>query len=359
MTAIAAENNVAQPKKAPSTQKPSGSKVSSHEKEPNKGKAPEPSTNAINKDVLLVLQELSAKLTTQNKRIEKQDETIETLVQKIDSFANYDQEEYQYQEQDVETAGSYFSEDNDVDSNEPCLKKQKTSENSVFKNVSQKFQQIEAVDGEVNNDLASFVNSSFRSGISEDKQVELLRDIHRPANCESLVKTRVNHGIWRLLKVQTQTQDSKLKKIQHMVVNAASNVTKLLDKCGDNLDSQDIEWGTNALALMGQANKSINNKRKEMHKYDLDAKYQYLTSSSLPYTDNLYGDDCDVNKNVREINDMNRIGRNVGRGHQSRGSFRGRQMFGNHRGRGRGNYMPQRNDNQNANSKNLRRAPKK
>ena len=64
-----------------------------------------------------------------------------------------------------------------------------------------------------------------------------------------------------------------------------------------------------------------------MHKYDLDAKYHYLTSSSLPYTDNLYGDDCDVNKNVREINDMNRIGRNVGRGYQSRGTFRGRQMF--------------------------------
>lgn len=81
----------------------------------------------------------------------------------------------------------------------------------------------------------------------------------------------------------------------------------------------------------------INNRRKEMHRADLDPKYHYLASSSLPYSDLLYGEDCDVNKNVREINDMNRIGRNVGRGRGST-NFRGRRPFprgGRIRGRGR------------------------
>lgn len=39
-----------------------------------------------------------------------------------------------------------------------------------------------------------------------------------------------------------------------------------------------------------------------MHKSDLDPKYHYLASSTLPFTDHLYGEDCDVNKKVREIN---------------------------------------------------------
>ena len=48
-----------------------------------------------------------------------------------------------------------------------------------------------------------------------------------------------------------------------------------------------------------------------MNKSDLAAKYHYLAYSSLPSTERLYGDDCGVNKNVREINDLNRIGRNM------------------------------------------------
>ena len=55
-------------------------------------------------------------LLRKTKELKNRTRRIETLVQKIDSFANYDQEEYQYQEQDVETAGSYFSEDRRGDS---------------------------------------------------------------------------------------------------------------------------------------------------------------------------------------------------------------------------------------------------
>lgn len=103
-----------------------------------------------------------------------------------------------------------------------------------------------------------------------------------------------------------------------------------------------IELGTNALGLLGQANKLINNKRKEFHKADLDVKYHYLTSHDFPFTDKLYGDD--VNKNVKEIQDMNRLSKNVGRGSQSGSSSRGigergRRGFrfqGRGRGRGRG-----------------------
>ncbi|MES9883155.1 MAG: hypothetical protein ABW185_20010, partial [Sedimenticola sp.] len=224
---------------------------------------------------------------------------------------------------------------------EPSLKKQKMSEHSVFKNLCDKFNHKEVVDSEVNDDLVGFINTAFRDGITDERQNEIMKEINRPQNCEALAKTRVNQSIWRLLKPHTQTEDVKMQNVQSLVIKAASNLAKLLDKGGDVLDPEMLEWGTNALGLLGQSNKQINNKRKEAHKLDLDPKYQHLCSSAFPFTDNLYGDD--VNKNVREISDMNRLGRDVGRGMgRGRRPFRGRpfRMRGRSWGRGVGRALP-------------------
>ena len=43
--------------------------------------------------------------------------------------------------------------------------------------------------------------------------------------------------------------------IQNLVVKVSASIVKLLDKGGESLDSQNIDWGTSALALLGQANK--------------------------------------------------------------------------------------------------------
>lgn len=283
----------------------------------------------VNKEVMLILRDLNNNLNKQNEKVEAQNARIEHIAQQLDSFY-YDENVDLNEPEELEQYETF-----DTDS-EPPIKIQKTDD-SVFKSLSEKFQSTESVDPEVNDDLAAFVNNAFRNGINEEKQTEILKNIHRPINCDSLVKTRVNQGIWRLLKAQTQTDDSKMQGIQNLIVKASSCITKLLDKCGESLDSEDVDWGTSALALLGQANKQLNNRRKEMHKSDLDPKYHYLASSSLPFTERLYGDDCDVNKNVREINDLNRIGRNIAKTYQ-RGGYRGRRPF--RRGRGRGRWFP-------------------
>ncbi len=73
------------------------------------------------------------------------------------------------------------------------------------------FNKKEMVDSEVNEDLASFINVTFREGISDEKQSDILKNIQRPVNCDSLVKTRVNSSIWRLLKPHTQSEDVKMQ----------------------------------------------------------------------------------------------------------------------------------------------------
>ncbi|KAH3883377.1 hypothetical protein DPMN_007332 [Dreissena polymorpha] len=64
----------------------------------------------------------------------------------------------------------------------------------------ERFSNSDPVDKKVNDDLATFVNSSFRNALSDDIMNELLKEVHRPENCDVLVKTRVNQGIWRLLR---------------------------------------------------------------------------------------------------------------------------------------------------------------
>ena len=91
-----------------------------------------------------------------------------------------------------------------------------------------------------------------------------------------------------------------------MLLKASMNLVKLVEKlCLSH--SEHVELGTTAIALLAHANKIINTKRKDLHKSDLDYKYHYLASASLPYTGLLYSNDMDVNNNVREINNMNRI----------------------------------------------------
>ena len=292
---------------------------------------------------------MNSNLNAQASRLEKQEQKLQSLTDLMDCDYYDDNEQYD---------DACMSEQSEQ---APSLQDAKKSTGGgIFSSLLNKFQQEDAVDGEANDDLAHFVNTSFRSGLTEEKLADIVKDIHRPQNCEALVKTRVNQGIWRLLKMHTQADDNRMQTIQDLIIKATSNIVKLTDKNAESLDSCDMDWSSNAIALLGQANKLINVRRKELHKSDLDPKYHYLASASLPFTDHLYGDDTDVNKNVKEINDLNKIGRNLGRGFP-RGSFRGygsrrphpyfRRGFRGRGGRGRLDTS--------AVSKNARSAPKK
>lgn len=308
----------------------SGSSVSVVESSKSQGQ----SQNALTREIALALKDLNNNLNAQNVRLDKQEEQLQSLSERFTNYGEYDESEsydYDYQYDDTDTQSQSMSESESHGN---------SNSTNVFKSLVDKYQQVEPVDNEVNEDLATLVNNSFKIGLTDEKQSELIRDIHRPQNCDSLVKTRVNQGVWRLLKMHTQADDSRMQAIQDLIVKATSNIVKLVDKNGEKFDSEDMNWSSNAIALLGQTNKMINTRRKELHRSDLDPKYHYLASASLPFTELLYGDDTDVNKNVKEINDLNKIGRNLGRGGYVRGSsFRGYRRphpyrRGNYRGRG-------------------------
>ncbi|CAC5394761.1 unnamed protein product [Mytilus coruscus] len=245
---------------------------------------------------------------------------------------------------------------------EPAVKKQKTSDkdcDNVFKVAAQVYRSKDNVNSSVDDSLADTVNEFFREGISEDKYNELMKSVSRPENNVALLRTRANQFVWNLLSPQTRSFDSVIQLHQETVVQAACNVTKLLNimcrikpDLGDDFqqDMQScIDFGIDSLALLLQYNKMTNVKRKEYQRYGLSPEYHHLSSPSIPFTDMLDGDN--VHQKSKEIQDMNRLGRNLtnargrgvsygrergigrGRGGPRRGGFRGGRGYG-----GRGQY---------------------
>lgn len=68
------------------------------------------------------------------------------------------------------------------------------------------------------------------------------------------------------MKPHSQTDDAKMLSIQNTVIKASISIVKFIHKTGESIDSQTLEVWSNVLALLGQSNKLIKNKRNELHK---------------------------------------------------------------------------------------------
>ena len=216
--------------------------------------------------------------------------------------------------------------------------------NSMFASFTKRYSTDENCDNPVDKDLAGMVNQFFREGISEEKLQELVRDNPRPQNCEGLSKIKVNQLVWNIIPPHTRSADVASQNLQQSIIKGATILTKLVDKLSANSDTSLVESGLDVLALLGQANKQLVQRRREALKPVIQSDFGHLCSTSVPYTNMLFGDD--VSKNVKDIQDMERLKKMVkkssfgpshshrggrfnpyprsrGRGFRGRGSFRG------------------------------------
>ena len=163
----------------------------------------------------------------------------------------------------------------------------------------------------VNAELANVVNAMVKEpGLPEEKLQEKLNKYHRPENCESLTKVRVNQSIWNRLTAAVRSQDVRLQKVQTSIFKGMCALTTMIDKCLDHIPSLQngndlLQLATDALTLFANANSELNQRRRELIKPDLHDKYKHLCSSSLAITDQLFGDD--LPKQVKELTEVNRV----------------------------------------------------
>ncbi|XP_068745049.1 uncharacterized protein [Montipora capricornis] len=166
----------------------------------------------------------------------------------------------------------------------------------------------------VNAELANVVNAMVKEGLPEEKLQEKLNKYHRPENCESLTKVRVNQSIWDHLTPAVRSQDVRLQKVQTSIFKGMCALTTMINKCLDHIPSLQngndlLQLATDALALFANANSELNQRRRELIKPDLHDEYKHLCSSSLAITDQLFGDD--LPKQVKELTEVNRVGKKL------------------------------------------------
>ena len=291
----------------------------------------------FNSEAIAILREINSNQNKTNDKFEKLSHRVDELYNmqgdyecEAEAFPVYDTQSFGYypdnDEQYLECEDESYV--NVSESNE-SPKRPAEEQDNVFAPYLKKFKKIDSVDKDVALPLADIVNTAFRDGMPDDVYNELTKNINQPGNCVSLKETRVNQGVWSVLKPYTQTEDSKLRGIQNAVVKATVNVTKMMDAGASTFDQKLMDWGTDAIAILGQANKWLNVRRKDLHKKDMDPKLHYLCSSSLQSTDQLYGDS--IIKDIKDAQEFNKISRQVGaRGRGMRG--RGRSFSSRPRG---------------------------
>lgn len=272
---------------------------------------------SFNKEALEILREMNKNINKTNDKVEALSVRVDSISSEMENSENYDYESYY----------DYGDDNGDEEQSQLPIEVDPIEEESenIFQQFSVTFKKSDVTSDPVDAHLASVVNEAFREGMADEMHQDMIKKIHRPSNCESLKETKVNPGVWSVLRQHTQSEDSKLRGIQNCMIKAACNIVKVINKQANKFDQETLQLSMNAIGLLGQGNKWLNARRKEYHKRDMDPKLHHLCSSSTSFTDMLYGDS--IVKDIKDIQEMNKISRNVGSRYGNKRVFRGGARF--------------------------------
>lgn len=305
-----------------------------------------------NDEILSILKSLRSEQVLTNQKMTE----MENRIVQMESY-DYDEAPYEYdQEYCAEVASvdesllpqKRKSDDNNNDKNETAP----VQEASRFANLAKRFKSSEICSKDIDAVLAANVNELFRQGMEEEQYSTIVKDevTPRPGNCDSLVTVKLNQLVWDIVSPVARSKDKKLQNVETSLVKAACIVTKTVDSAAE-MEKEAKENGydigpiidscNDALALLGHANRQLNMARRDFLKPELkNDTYSHIFSHSIPFTDQLFGDD--VSKTAREIEEFSKIGHklqyNPVRGSLRRPGFRSRYRGSGRGVRGRGSY---------------------
>ena len=174
----------------------------------------------------------------------------------------------------------------------------------------------------VNEQIAKIVQGLMREKLSDEVLTETQNRYNRPENCDCLTTTKVNHLIWDKLKPDTRSNDIKLQRVQSNLVKGLIPVVSIVQRLVDARDKipKDaldvaglIRVATDAIALIGAANFELNMRRRDNIKPELNEDYKHLCSSSVPFTESLFGNDSDLSKQLKDLAEATKVSKKLSR----------------------------------------------
>lgn len=175
---------------------------------------------------------------------------------------------------------------------------------------------------EIDGQLANIVSSLCKTKMADDKLKEKMSAYVRPANCETLVLTRVNPEIWEKLSPATRSNDIKMQRVQNANVQAMIAITQAADTLVAASKADEVVTKAklattitvlvDGLALISNATQEINQRRRDGQRADLNVAYKGLCNNDTGMSSLLYGDDLPTR--IKEINETNRVGSKLAAG---------------------------------------------
>ena len=131
-------------------------------------------------------------------------------------------------------------------------------------NIAQDFSSEEPMGSEVNDNIASIVNSSFTKRLGENKMKAVLDLYNRHKNCGNLNSVKVNAESWDKMKPHTRFRDVKMQKMRAKLVKGATAMVTAVDKAkatskGKSAQNMipDIKAGLETMIMVGAVYQDI------------------------------------------------------------------------------------------------------
>lgn len=186
--------------------------------------------------------------------------------------------------------------------------------------------------------LTEIVNGRFdmQSQLSEEKLKQKFEAYNRPDSCYSMRVPLVNPEIWKKLKTKpfAKKNDLSLAHVERTMVKAATAVARLADVLTEEkADTAKIRLCTDAIALLGHANRELAFRRREVLKPALAGNTKKLCDEKIVPTKWLFG--SDLSNAYKEVKAMDRLEADVAGTSQGQSGYHhnNRSQFG-HGGRG-------------------------
>ena len=164
--------------------------------------------------------------------------------------------------------------------------------------------------------IAELINSILSGKLLPEVAKERDEKYLPPDNCELVCTSLVNEEIWDSITTQTKQVDIAFQRVQETLTHGISSLPLLADKLAKDVQNKQTPNMTDimhhvmdSLVLVTHANLSLNMKRRELIKPDLNPPFTRLCKPEIAPTTNLFGDD--LQKHLKEITDVSRVGKQL------------------------------------------------
>lgn len=178
--------------------------------------------------------------------------------------------------------------------------------------------------------LATLLSNMLSKKVDEGALNQKGDQFPRPANVPEIVTPTVNPEIWGQIQKTTRSRDIKLQKVQGANIKGLSALAKLANTLMEAKKSKKAISTTeclriclDAFALFAHANQEINQRRREVIKPDLNARFKDLAKNQ-PVTDKLFGDE--LSQQVKDINETAKMARSMAKGNSRSNPNKGKGL---------------------------------